>query len=151
MNLVEYLFIAIGAVALAIGLVAVVRRVSAYYRRQYNFSIWSGVLLLVFAVISLVFGYTRNMMIPLAILAAVLLLVTALLDIRLAGIGMGLLALLLQIVLAMSFIAIVIIAIIYFIVRSIRRGNDLVLDAVTGTTSGFRNGVQLFMRFFMPM
>ena len=82
--------------------------------------------------------------------AGALLLLTGFLDMRHAGIGMGLLALLFQLVLAAAFIAVIVIAIIYFVIRSLRRGDDLVLDAVTGTTSGVRNGVHLFFRFFMP-
>ena len=63
---------------------------------------------------------------------------------------MGLLALLFQLVLAGAFIAVIVVAIVLYVIRALRRGDDLVLDAVTGTTSGFRNGVQLFFRFFMP-
>ena len=92
----------------------------------------------------------HSVYVPIAIAAGVLLLITGFLDIRHAGLGMGFLALLFQLVLAAAFIAVIIVAIVLFVIRSVRRGDDLVLDAVTGTTSGFRNGTRLFFRFFVP-
>ncbi len=152
MGLIEYLLIAVGIIAVGLLLITIVRRISAYFRQRYNMSVWAGVFMLAIAAVLVAYNiyHYENTGIPLFIGAGALLLLTGFLDMRHAGIGMGLLALLFQLVLAAAFVAVVVIAIIYFVIRSLRRGDDLVLDAVTGTTSGFRNGVQLFFRFFMP-
>ena len=152
MGLVDYLLIAVGAIAVVFLMVTVVRRISAYYRQRHNMSVWAGVFMLAIAAILVVFSiyHYQDINIPLIIGAGVLLLLTGILDMLHAGIGMGLLALLFQLILAGAFIAVIVIAVILYVIRALRRGDDFVLDAVTGTTSGFRNGVQLFFRFFMP-
>lgn len=152
MGLIEYLLNAVGAIAAAILMVIVARRISAYYRQRHNMSVWAGVFMLVLAIVVVGFAvyHYESVNALLVIVACMLLLLTGFLDMRHAGVGMGLLALLFQMVLAVTFIVFIVAAIIYFVIRAIRRGDDMVLDAVTGTTSGFRNGVQLFFRFFMP-
>lgn len=152
MGLMEYLLIAVGVIAVDFLLITIVRRISAYFRQRYNMSVWAGVFMLAIAAVLVAYNiyHYESTNIPFFIGAGALLLLTGFLDMRHAGIGMGLLALLFQIVIAAAFIAVIVIAIIYFVIRSLRRGDDLVLDAVTGTTSGFRNGIQLFFRFFMP-
>lgn len=152
MGLVEYLLIAVGAIAVVFLLVTVVHRISAYYRQQHNMSVWAGVFMLAIAAVLIVFSvyHYQNVNIPLLVVAGVLLILTGFLDIHHAGVGMGLLALLFQIVLAGAFIAVIVVAVILYVIRVFRRGDDLVLDAVTGTTSRFRNRVALFFRFFIP-
>jgi len=152
MGLVEYLLIAVGAIAVAFLMVTVVRRISAYYRQRHNMSVWAGVFMLAIAAVLVAFSiyHYQDVNIPLIVVAGVLLLLTGFLDIRHAGVGMGLLALLFQLVLAGAFIAVIVVAVVLYVIRALRRGDDLVLDAVTGTTSGFRNGVGLFFRFFIP-
>lgn len=150
--MMEYLLIAVGVIAVGFLLITIVRRISAYFRQRYNMSVWAGVFMLAIAAVLVAYNiyHYESTNIPFFIGAGALLLLTGFLDMRHAGIGMGLLALLFQIVIAAAFIAVIVIAMIYFVIRSLRRGDDLVLDAVTGTTSGFRNGIQLFFRFFMP-
>ena len=150
--MMEYLLIAVGVIAVGFLLITIVRRISAYFRQRYNMSVWAGVFMLAIAAVLVAYNiyHYESTNIPFFIGAGALLLLTGFLDMRHAGIGMGLPALLFQIVIAAAFIAVIVIAIIYFVIRSLRRGDDLVLDAVTGTTSGFRNGIQLFFRFFMP-
>lgn len=152
MGLMEYLLIAVGAIAAAFLLVTIVRRISAYYRQRYNMSVWAGVFMLAIAAVLIAYSlyHYQSIYVPIAIAAGVLLLITGFLDIRHAGFGMGFLALIFRLVLAAAFIAVIVVAIVLFVIRSVRRGDDLVLDAVTGTTSGFRNGVGLFFRFFVP-
>lgn len=152
MGLIEFLLIAVGIIAAAFLLVTIVRRISAYYRQRYNMSVWAGTFILVIATVIIAYSLYHYNSITLLCggATAVLLIITSFLDIRHAGAGMGVLALLFQIVLAIAFIAVVLVAVLYFIIRALRRGDDLVLDAITGTTSGFRNGVQLFFRFFIP-
>lgn len=101
MGLVEYLLIAVGAIAVAFLIVTVVRRISAYYRQRHNMSIWAGVFMLAIAAVLVAFSiyHYQNVNIPIVIVAGVLLLLTVFLDIRHAGIGMGLLALLFQLIL----------------------------------------------------
>lgn len=152
MGLMEYLLIAIGAIAAAFLLVTVVRRISAYYRQRHNMSIWAGVFMLAIAAVAVAYSYYHYHMVQTAyaVAAGALLFLTGLLDMLHAGVGMGFLALLLQLILAAAFIAVILTAVILYTVRALRRGDDLVLDAVTGTSSGFRNGVSLFFRFFVP-
>lgn len=152
MGLVEYLLIAVGVIAAIFLMVTVVRRISAYYRQRHNMSVWAGVFMLAVAAVIAAFAvyHYQDVNIPLIAAAGVLLLLTAFLDIRHAGAGMGFLALLFQLVLAAAFIAVIVVAVILYVIRALRRGDDFVLDAVTGTTSGFRNGAELFFRFFIP-
>lgn len=148
----EFLLIAVGVIAAAFLMVIIVRRISAYYRQRYNMSVWAGVFTLVLSIVAggfAIYHYER-VNVLLIIVAGILVLLTGFLDIRHAGVRMGLFALLFQMVLATTFILVIVVAIIYFAIRLIRRENDVILDAVTGTTSRFRNGVMLFFRFFMP-
>lgn len=150
MGLTECLLIAIGVIALIFLTTTIVRRISAYYRQQHNMSIWAGVFLLAIVAVLVVFSvyHYNTLQTSVTIIASIIFIITAFLDIYHAGIGAGVLALLFQIILASVFIAVVLIFIVSFVIRELRHGNDLVLDTVTGTTSGFRNGVRLFFRFF---
>lgn len=150
MGLIEYILIGVGAIAFAFLLIGIVRRISRYYRERHNMSIWAGVFLLVIGLVIVAYSYIhfQTINIPFIVAASIIAIMTLVLDMVHAGIGMGMLAFLLQIILSAFFIAIVLAAIVFFIIRSLRRGEDMVLDAVTGTTSGFRNAVQLFFRFF---
>ncbi len=152
MGLMEYLLIAVGAIAVAFLMITIVRRISAYYRQRYNMSVWAGVFMLAISAILIAFMVFHYHAVNVAflIIAIVLLLLTGFLDIRHAGVGMGLLALLFQIILSSMFLAILVVSIIILIIRALRRGDDFILDTVTGTSSGFRNGVRLFFMFFIP-
>lgn len=152
MGLVEYLLIAVGAVAAAFFLVAIVRRISVYYRQQHHMSVWAGVFLLAIAVVMTAYSFYHygTWQTPLVIAAGAMLLITGILDMIHAGVGMGFLALLFQMVLSAFFIVVIVVAVALYVFRALRRGDDLVLDAVTGTTGGVRNGLQLFFRFFIP-
>ena len=150
MGLVEILLAVIAAIAVGLLLITIIRRISAYYRQRYNMSIWAGVFLIVIAAVSIVYSqYHYNSIItPIIIAASVLLFIACALDIRHAGVTMGILALLFQIIMSAAFVVVIVGTVAYFVIRSLRRGNDMVLDAVTGTTNGFRNGIRLFFRFF---
>ncbi len=152
MGLMECLLIIIGVIAVAFLLVTIVRRISAYYRQRYNMSVWAGVFMLVIATVLVAFSayHYQEPNIPLFVAAGLLLLLTGFLDIRHAGIGMGLVALLFQTVLALGFIAVIVVVVVLYIIKTIRRGDNLLFDAVTGTTGGLRNGAILFFRFFVP-
>lgn len=150
MGLIEYILIGVGTIAFAFLLIGIVRRISRYYRERHNMSVWAGVFLLVIGLVIVAYSYIhyQKINIPFIVAASIIAIITLVLDLVHAGIGMGILAFLLQIILSVFFIAIAIAAIVFFIIRSLRRGEDMVLDTVTGTTSGFRNAVQLFFRFF---
>ena len=152
MELMECLLIIVGAIIVLFLLVAIVLRITAYYRQRFNMSVWPGMLMLALAVVMLVYSiyHYRYFYMPIVIAAGILLLITCILDMAHAGFGMGLLALIFQTVLAAAFILVIIIAIILMVVRSLRKGDDLVLDAVTGTSSRTRNRARLFFRFFVP-
>lgn len=150
MELVELLLIAIGAIAAAFLLVTIIRRISAYYRQRHQMSVWAGAFMLIIAMVLVAFSlyHYGSLRAPFVIAAGALLLITAFLDMYHAGIGMGVLALLFQLFLAATFAVLIGFFVIYYVIRAIRRGDDLVVDAITGTTSGFRNGVSLFLSFF---
>ena len=152
MGLMDCLLIVIGVIAVAFLLVTIVRRVSTYYRQRYNMSVWAGVFMLVIATVLVAFSvyHYQEPNIPLVVAAGVFLLLTGFLDIRHAGIGMGLVALLFQTVLAVGFIVVIIVVVVLYIIKAVKRGDDILLDAVTGTTSGFRNKARLFFHFFVP-
>lgn len=152
MRLFEILLLFVGAIALAFLLITIVRRISSFYRQRYNMSVWAGVFMLVIAIILTIFSiyHSEKLNVLSIVFALAFLLITAILDIHHAGIGMGLLALLFQVFLSVTFIVVVIAAVIYFILSRLRRGDDILVDTLTGTTSGFRNGVRLFFSFFRP-
>ena len=150
MGLKEYLLIGVGLIAAAILIIIVARRISAFYRERYNMSIWAGVFTLIISAVIAAFAilHYETPNIILLIIAGAIIILTGFLDIYHAGVGLGLLAVVFQLVFAALFVAVIIAIIAYLIIRALRRGEDAVLDAVTGTSSSFRNSVQLFFRFF---
>ena len=77
MGLMEYLLIAVGAIAAAFLLVTIVRRISAYYRQRFNMSVWAGVFMLAIAAVLIAYSlyHYQSIYVPIAIAAGVLLLI----------------------------------------------------------------------------
>lgn len=86
-----------GIIAAIIGLIVVVKKISAFYRARFQFSIWSGVLLLLIALALLVISETSEIAQSTAYImlaaAAVIAIITIYNDIRLPGLWWGILAL----------------------------------------------------------
>ena len=152
MGILEIFFIIVGGIALLIALAAIIRRVSAFFRERYNFSIWAGVLLIViaFAITGYSYAHYGEINIPYTVVASAIILLTAFLDIRHAGVGMGLLAVLIEIILSALFVVVLFLALVYLAIRAFRRGDDWIVDRVTGTSGGARATMALFFRFFIP-
>lgn len=152
MGLFELIIIAVGAVAVFFLVITVVRRISAYYRQRHNMSIWAGVFLLTIAVAMITYSsyHYNSPNIPLIVFAGVLLILTGGLDIRHAGLGMGLLALLIQIVLSTIFIALIVVMLLFLIIRAIRRRDRLFAGTIFRSASAFRSEADLFFHFFLP-
>ena len=152
MGILEIFFIIVGGIALLIALAAIIRRVSVFFRERYNFSIWAGVLLIViaFAIAGYSYAHYGEINTPYMGVALAIILLTAFLDFRHAGVGMGLLALLIEIILSAFFVLVLLLALVYLAIRAFRRGDDWIVDRVTGTSSGARAAMALFFRFFIP-
>ena len=105
MELLTLAAIIAGIIAVIIGLIVVIKKISAFYKQRFQFSIWSGVLLLVVALalllISSADGTTQQTVYVMLVIAAILALLTIYNDIRLAGVAWGGLAVLLQIIFAL--------------------------------------------------
>ena len=149
-GVMQVFFLILGMVALILVMATVVRRISAFYRSRYNFSIWSGVIVIVLSYALSGYCYARYEKISLPIIAVsiVLLLITGILNIRLAGVGLGLLAFFVEAVLAVFFALIVFLALLLWIVRLFRgRGNN---SRERRTSGRLRPDIALLLRFFMP-
>lgn len=89
MELLTLAAIIAGIIAVIIGLIVVIKKISAFYKQRFQFSIWSGVLLLVVALalllISSADGTTQQTVYVMLVIAAILALLTIYNDIRLAG------------------------------------------------------------------
>ena len=89
-------------------------KVSAFYRQRFGFSLWSGVLLFVVAVSILLIAETAPIKVQtqyvLMGILAILVILTGLNDVRLAGYAWGALAFCLQIVLSLCFVILVLVA-----------------------------------------
>lgn len=148
MGLMEYILIGIGIIAALFAVGNLIIRVSVYYRQRFNMSVWAGVFTLVIAgVISTyaVIHYDKPnlLLIAIAIIIAVL---VAFLDIRHAGAGMGITALLFQIVMAGLFVFLLLVLTLRFVINTAthRRGRQILAFA------GGAEAARLFFRFFIP-
>ena len=108
MELLTLAAIIAGIVAAIIGLIVVIKKVSAFYKLRFQFSIWSGVLLFVVAFallpISASEGITRQAAYILLAVSVLLAILTIYNDLRLAGVVWGLLAVILQIAFSLCFV-----------------------------------------------
>lgn len=80
MELLTLAAIIAGIIAVIIGLIVVIKKISAFYKQRFQFSIWSGVLLLVVALalllISSADGTTQQTVYVMLVIAAILALLT---------------------------------------------------------------------------
>ena len=106
MELLTLAAIIAGIIAAIIGLIVIIKKISAFYKQRFNFSIWSGVLLLVGALALLLAstsdGVSRQAMYIMTGISAILAILTIYNDIRLAGFAYGSLAVVLQIIFSLQ-------------------------------------------------
>lgn len=148
MDLMEYILIGIAIVAALFAVGNLIIRVSVYYRQRFNMSIWAGVFVLVIAALIGVYAFVHydKPNIILIIIAFAIAALTTFLDIRHSGIGMGIVALLFQIVMAALFAFLVLVLILRFVFNTVthRRGRQVL------ATVGGIEAARLFFGFFVP-
>lgn len=142
-----------GIIAMIIGLIVVIKKVSSFYKLRFQFSIWSGVLLFVvtFALIliSASEGITRGIVYILLTVATLLSILTIYNDIRLAGVTWGLLAIVLQIIFSLCFVFLIFFALLGFIMKKLFNIHSSFLTSIFGGL-GIRGELVLLLRFLHP-
>lgn len=151
MDLLRLILIVAAIITAVITLIAVIKKITAYYKRKYGFSIWSGVLFLEMALIFAGFDVVEYNAgsIVLWVICILLLCFTLIQDIRLAK-AMGVPAFAFQIIMSATFLVIIAIAVVGYIWKVITKRTNAILNIVTGTTKEFRDGIMSladFLRF----
>lgn len=148
MSLTEYILIGIGIIAGLFAMGNLIIRTSEYYRQNFNMSIWAGVFILVISGVIYAYAllhYDKPNAV-LIIMAIVIAAFTVFLDIRHAGVGMGIIALLFQIIMAVLFVFLLLVLMLRFVVNAVthRRGRRIL------SVAGGAEAIRLFLGFFIP-
>lgn len=134
MELLTLAAIIAGIIAAIIGLIVVTKKISAFYKQRFNFSIWSGVLLLVGALALLLAstsdGVSRQAMYIMTGISVILAILTIYNDIRLAGFAWGSLAVILQIVFSLSFIFLIFFALVGVVMKKLFNIHSSLLTSI---------------------
>ena len=140
MEVLELILIIAGIIALIIGFVPVTT--------VHAEGVWSGVLFLIFGIVIVGYDITHYMAenMVLLIVGGLLFLLTLIQDIRLAK-WMGICAFILQMFLSLVFIALIALAVFAFIIKTITKRSNAVMDYLTGTTRDFREGIMMLPQF----
>ena len=150
MELLTLAAIIAGIIAAIIGLIVVIKKVSAFYKLRFQFSIWSGVLLFVVAfamlLISASEGVTRQTAYILLAVAALFAILTIYNDIRLAGLAWGVLAIVLQIVFSLCFVFLILFALMGFVMKKLFNIHSSLLTSIFGGL-GIRGELLLLLHF----
>lgn len=150
MELLTLAAIIAGIIATIIGLIVVIKKISAFYKQRFNFSIWSGVLLLVGALALLLAsasdGVSRQAMYIMTGISAILAILTIYNDIRLSGFAWGSLAVILQIIFSMSFIFLIFFALVGFVMKKLFNIHSSLLTSIFGGL-GIKGELLLLLHF----
>lgn len=150
MELLTLAAIIAGIIAAIIGLIVVNKKVSAFYKLRFQFSIWSGVLLFVVAfamlLISASEGVARQTAYILLAVAALFAILTIYNDIRLAGLAWGVLAIVLQIVFSLCFVFLILFALMGFVMKKLFNIHSSLLTSIFGGL-GIRGELLLLLHF----
>lgn len=150
MELLTLAVIIAGIIAAIIGLIVVTQKISAFYKQRFNFSIWSGVLLLVGALALLLAstsdGVSRQAMYIMTGISVILAILTIYNDIRLAGFAWGSLAVILQIVFSLSFIFLIFFALVGFMMKKFFNIHSSLLTSIFGGL-GIKGELLLLLHF----
>ena len=150
MELLTLAAIIAGIIAAIIGLIVVIKKISAFYKQRFNFSIWSGVLLLVGALALLLAsasdGVSRQAMYIMTGVSAILAILTIYNDIRLSGFAWGSLAVILQIIFSMSFIFLIFFALVGFVMKKLFNIHSSLLTSIFGGL-GIKGELLLLLHF----
>ena len=149
MELLTLAAIIAGIIAAIIGLIVIIKKISAFYKQRFNFSIWSGVLLLVGALALLLAstsdGVSRQAMYIMTGISAILAILTIYNDIRLAGFAYGSLAVVLQIIFSLSFVFLIFFALIGFVMKKLFNIHSSLLTSIFGGL-GIKGELLLLLR-----
>lgn len=142
-----------GIIAVIIGLIVVVKKISAFYKARFQFSIWSGVLLLLVALalltISATIEITKSTAYIMLAAAAVIVSITIYNDMRLAGFGWGTLAVFLQVVFSLCFVVFIFCALVGLVMKKIFNiRNSLITSVFDGF--GLKGELALLLYFLHP-
>lgn len=153
MELITLAAIVAGIIATIIGLIVVIRKISAFYKLRFQFSIWSGVLLfvVVFSLLSISISESVTQRTAYILLAAAVLvaLLTIYNDIRLAGVMWGLLTIALQIIFSLCFVFFIFFALMGFVMKKLFNIHSSLLTSVF---SGLGvKGELLFLLHFLQL
>ena len=150
MELLTLAAIIAGIIAAIIGLIVVTKKISAFYKQRFNFSIWSGVLLLVGALALLLAstsdGVSRQAMYIMTGISVILAILTIYNDIRLAGFAWGSLAVILQIVFSLSFIFLIFFALVGVVMIKLFNIHSSLLTSIFGGL-GIKGELLLLLHF----
>ena len=150
MELLTLAAIIAGIIAAIIGLIVVTKKISSFYKQRFNFSIWSGVLLLVGAFALLLAstsdGVSRQAMYIMTGISVILAILTIYNDIRLAGFAWGSLAVILQIVFSLSFIFLIFFALVGFVMKKLFNIHSSLLTSIFGGL-GIKGELLLLLHF----
>ena len=153
MELLTLAAIIAGIVAAIIGLILVIKKVSAFYKLRFQFSIWSGVLLFVVAFallpISASEGITRQAAYILLAVSVLLAILTIYNDLRLAGVVWGLLAVILQIAFSLCFVFLIFLALLGFVMKKLFNVHSSLLNSIFGGL-GIRGELLFLLQFLYP-
>lgn len=145
LSLVAIIAIVIVAV---VGVISFVRNISAYYRDRFRFSIWSGVFILLFAIALLILaGCSGSGVFVVELIAALLAALVLYKDIRLAGLGWGVLAVGLQILFAISFLFMLTILLIGYFIRRIFYPRRSIFYPSVGVALGMNGEMSFLLNF----
>ena len=150
MELLTLAAIIAGIIAAIIGLIVVTKKISAFYKQRFNFSIWSGVLLLVGALALLLAstsdGVSRQAMYIMTGISVILAILTIYNDIRLAGFAWGSLAVIFQIVFSLSFIFLIFFALVGVVMKKLFNIHSSLLTSIFGGL-GIKGELLLLLHF----
>ena len=150
MELLTLAAIIAGIIAAIIGLIVVIKKISTFFKQRFNFSIWSGVLLLVGTLALLLAstsdGSSRQAMYIMTGIAVLLAILTVYNDIRLAGFAWGSLAVVLQIVFSLSFVFLIFFALIGFVMKKLFNIQSSLLTSIFGGL-GIKGELLLLLHF----
>ncbi len=153
MELLTLAAIIAGIIAVIIGLIIVIKKISTFYKHRFQFSIWSGVLLLVVALALLLVsasgGATQQIMYIMTAIAAILAILTIYNDIRLAGGAWGSLAVILQIVFSFCFLFLIFFALVSLVLKKLFHIRSALLSSIFGGLD-IKSELFLFLHFLHP-
>lgn len=140
MEIVELALILLGFIALLVLSITTISKISVFYRNHFNFSIWSGILLMSVALVSLVIiGSDNTSKHPLVLVFVFLTYLLSLVqDIRLSGFTYGILGFIFQVIMTFAMFSLLIIVLACWLGRVITRSTRRLTTPLWGVANEIR-------------